>query len=191
MNAGPVLWYLTRGSGAVTLLLLTAAVVLGITTRTHRAGLRWPRFVTAGLHRNVSLLVVVFLAVHVATTVIDGYAPIGWLDALVPFRSAYRPLLLGLGALAADLLLALVVTSLLRRRIGQRGWRAVHRLAYACWPVAFVHGLGVGSDTGQAWMLVLDACAAAAVGAAVVWRLTDRGPAAARPTALTREVIQS
>ncbi|HKE99822.1 MAG TPA: ferric reductase-like transmembrane domain-containing protein [Actinomycetes bacterium] len=189
MTGGHALWYLTRGSGAVTLVLLTAAVVLGITTSVRWAGRHWPRFVTAALHRNVSLLVVVFLALHVATTVLDGYAPIGWLDALVPFGSAYRPLWLGLGAVALDLLVAVAVTSLLRRRIGRRAWRAVHWLAYACWPVALVHGVGTGSDNRQAWMLTLDALAAAAVLAAAGWRLSARATAPAH--GLTGEMIRS
>jgi DMSO/TMAO reductase YedYZ heme-binding membrane subunit len=165
------LWYLTRGSGAVTLLLLTGTVVLGIANTARWASPDWPRFVTERLHRNLSLLVLVFLALHVATTVVDGYAPIRWLDAVLPFRSAYRPLWLGLGAVAFDLLLALLVTSLLRARIGHGAWRAVHWLAYACWPVAFAHGLGTGSDPGHAWMLAVEVVAAAAVLAAGWWRL--------------------
>src|SRR5205823_8887073 len=82
----------------------------------------------------------------------DGFAPIHWLDALVPFASSYRPVWLGLGAVALDLLLALTVTSLLRTRIGYRPWRALHWLAYAAWPVALVHALGTGSDARLGWM---------------------------------------
>src|SRR5581483_4638934 len=141
------LWYLTRGSGLIALVLLTASVVLGVREVKRWATERWPRFMTAALHKNVSLLSVVFLGVHIATTVVDGFAPIGWLDAVVPFRSPYRPLWLGLGALSVDLLLALVVTSLLRARIGYRTWKAVHWAAYACWPVAVLHGMGTGTDT--------------------------------------------
>ena len=167
----PALWYLTRGSGAVTLLLLTGTLVIGIANSARWASPGWPRFVTERLHRNLSLLVLVFLGLHVATTVVDGYVPIRWLDAVVPFRSAYRPLWLGLGAVALDLLLAVLVTSLLRARIGHGAWRAVHWLAYACWPVAFAHGLGTGSDPGNAWMLAVEVVAAAAVLAAGWWRL--------------------
>ena len=176
----PALWYLTRGSGAVTLVLLTATVVLGIANSARWATAGWPRFVTEGLHRNLSLLAVGFLALHVVTTVVDGYVPIRWLDAVVPFRSAYRPLWLGLGAVALDLLAAVLVTSLLRARLGHRAWRAVHWLAYGCWPVAFAHGLGTGSDPGRAWMLAVDVAAAGAVLAAGWWRL---GVAPGRATA--------
>ena len=134
---GRLLWYLTRGSGLVALVLLTASVVLGVLEVKRWKTERWPRFITAGLHKNLSLLAVVFLGMHIATTVVDGFAPIGWLDAVLPFRSGYRPLWLGLGAVAVDLLIALVVTSLLRGRIGYRAWRAVHWVAYLTWPAAF------------------------------------------------------
>jgi sulfoxide reductase heme-binding subunit YedZ len=115
--------------------------------------------------------VLVFLAVHIASSVIDAFAPIPWIAAVVPYASSYRPFWLGLGALAFDLLIALVVTSLLRQRIGLRTWRAVHWLAYACWPIAFVHGLGTGSDGRVGWVQALDLVCLAAVVGAVVWRL--------------------
>jgi sulfoxide reductase heme-binding subunit YedZ len=176
----PALWYLTRGSGVVTLVLLTGTVVLGITTSSRWASPQWPRFVTEGLHRNLSLLVLVFLALHVTATVVDGYVPIRWLDAVVPFGSAYRPAWLGLGALALDLLVAVAITSLLRARLGYRTWRMAHWLAYACWPVALLHGLGIGSDTRQAWMLVIDAIAVGSAAAALWWRLAMARPARGR-----------
>jgi sulfoxide reductase heme-binding subunit YedZ len=172
--AGPSpLWYLTRGTGLVTLLLLTASVVLGV-LQVRRWGS--PRFVVVSLHRAVSLLVVALLAVHVATAVLDGFAPIRLLDAVLPFAGAYRPVWLGLGAVALDLLVALTVTSLLRRRLGLRAWRAVHWVAYGCWPVALVHGWGTGSDTRSAWMLAVTLACTAAVLAAVMWRLAGAPP---------------
>ncbi|MDQ1533224.1 MAG: methionine sulfoxide reductase heme-binding subunit, partial [Actinomycetota bacterium] len=170
-NNAKALWYLTRGTGVVTLLLLTASVVLGILQVTRWSSARWPRFVTAGLHKNVSLLVVVFLSVHIATAVIDPFAPIRWLDAIVPFGSAYRPLWLGLGAIGCDLLIALIVTSLLRVRIGYSRWRLVHWLSYACWPVALVHGLGTGSDTRHPWALSIEALSVVLVAGAAWWRI--------------------
>jgi predicted ferric reductase len=169
------LWYLTRGSGVVSLLLLTVSVVLGVTTAVRWATARWPRFIVEGLHKNASLLSVVFLVIHIVTAIADGYVPIRWIDAVLPFGSQYRPFWLGLGALAFDLTLAVIVTSLLRVRIGHRVWRAVHWMAYACWPVAVIHGLGTGSDSSQTWMLVVDAAAIAAVAAAVWWRLAVSG----------------
>ena len=116
------------------------------------AGARTPRFVVDGLHRNVSLLVVVLLAAHIVTSLLDPFAHLRVLDAVVPLASRYRPLWLGFGALAFDLLIALIVTSVLRARLGLRAWRAVHWAAYACWPVAVLHGLGTGTDARSAWL---------------------------------------
>jgi hypothetical protein len=190
-SAGPsALWYLTRGTGLVTLLLLTASVVLGV-LQVQRWGS--PRFVVVSLHRAISLLVVVFLAVHVLTAVLDGFAPIRLLDAVLPFTGTYRPIWLGLGALAFDLIVALTVTSLLRRHLGLSAWRAVHWLAYACWPVALVHGWGTGSDTRTPWMLATTFACAAAVLGALAWRLASDWSANARvrSTALGATVVGS
>lgn len=175
------LWYLSRGTGIVALLLLTASVLLGVLTVHRYASPGLPRFVTAGLHRNIALLVLLLLAAHIATAVADSYAPIHWLDAVVPLASAYRPVWLGLGALSFDLLLAVVGTSLLRHRLGARTWRAVHWLTYAAWPVAVLHGLGTGTDTKVSWVLLVTAGCVLAVVAAVVTRLVL---AAGAPTGL-------
>lgn len=166
------LWYLSRGTGAITLVLLSMSVILGITgTLRWRPGARTPRFVVDGLHRNVSLLVVVLLCAHVLTAILDPFAHLRVVDAFVPLASRYRPLWLGLGALALDLLVALIVTSVLRARLGLRTWRAVHWAAYLCWPVAVLHGLGTGTDVRSTWLLVLTAACAAGVVAAAAIRL--------------------
>jgi sulfoxide reductase heme-binding subunit YedZ len=139
----------------------------------------WPRFAVGWVHRNLTLLSIVFVALHVVTTVADGYAPIGLKDALIPFASPYRPVWLGLGAVAFDLLLALVVTSYLRRHIGARLWRGVHWLAYVSWPVALVHSLGTGSDARATWLVALGAVCLAAVAASVLARVAVGGGAPA------------
>lgn len=171
-------WYLTRGSGVVALLLLTASICLGIATTLRWRTSRLPRFAVAGVHRTVTLVAIVFVSLHVVTTVLDRYAPIGWKDAVVPFVSPYRPVWLGLGAVAFDLLLALVVTSLLRARIGQRIWRATHWLAYASWPIALVHSLGTGSDARSTWLPAVAVACVLAVGLTLGARLVS-GPGAA------------
>ena len=188
---GRALWYLTRGTGVVALLLLTSVVVLGIVNSVRWSSDAWPRFVLQRVHRNLSLLAVVFVCIHVASSVIDAFAPIRWIDAVLPFASPYRPLWLGLGAVAFDLILALVATSLLRARIGHRSWRAVHWLAYACWPVALLHGLGTGTDAKQTWMLALDVLCLLAVLGATWWRLGAGQPVwtAARRGALAATLL--
>lgn len=167
----PALWYLSRGSGAVSLILLSVAVVLGIVDQRRWRSERWPRFTLHGLHRWVSLFAVSFLSVHIASAVLDSFAPIRLLDAVIPFRGTYRPLWLGFGALAFDMLLAVTVTSLLKKRIATRAWRTVHWLSYAAWPVAVVHGLGTGSDVRAGWLLAITLACAAGVWIAVFVRV--------------------
>jgi len=183
--SGPTtLWYLTRATGVVALLLLTAAVVLGVLSSIRWRSERLPRFLVGGLHRNVTLLAIAFVVVHVVTTVADGYAPVGLKDALIPFLSPYRPVWLGLGAVAFDLLLALVATSFLRARLGYRMWRAVHWLAYASWPVALLHSFGTGSDARFGWMAVLGfGCFALVAGSVLVRVGRSSTPPAPRVTA--------
>ena len=169
---GPsALWYATRGTGAIALVLLTVSVVLGVGEMRAWRPAGAPRFAIAAMHRTVSLLAVALLAVHVMTTVLDPFPPIGVLNAVVPFQTSYRPLWLGLGTVGSDLLVALVLTSLVRRRLGFRIWRGVHWFAYACWPVALLHGIGAGSDTKAAWMLALTLACVVAVSVAVIARL--------------------
>lgn len=177
---GPGLWYATRATGLVTLLLLTTSVLLGVLTAGRFASVRWPRFLTLGLHRNISLLVLVFLVLHVGTTVLDTYTSISLTAAFIPFVSSYKTGWLGLGAVALDLLIALVATSLIRGRLGHRAWRRVHWLAYACWPVALLHGLGIGSDRSVTWVLTLSLACVAVVVAAATWRLLTASREGAR-----------
>jgi methionine sulfoxide reductase heme-binding subunit len=170
----------------ISLVLLTASVALGVAEVVRFATPRWPRFVVAALHRNVSLLATAFLAVHIVTAVADSFAPIRIIDVFVPFVGTYRPLWLGLGAVGLDLLLALVITSLLRERIGYRAWRAVHWAAYACWPVALLHGLGTGSDTRARWAVFVNVGCLVAVVAAIWVRvgLTRTVPSGRRALAV-------
>lgn len=166
------LWYASRSAGVISLVLLTAVMVLGlVTTARLELGSRW-RFVVHGLHRNLSLLTVLFLAIHILAAILDPYAGLGWRDALIPFTSSYRPFYLGLGVVAMEVLAALVLTGLLRRWIGRALFRLVHWAAYACWPIALVHGLGTGSDVRQGWFYVLSvACVSATVAGFLSWRL--------------------
>jgi sulfoxide reductase heme-binding subunit YedZ len=169
-----LLWYTTRGAGAVSLVLLSAVVVLGILSvlRVQTSG--WPRFLTVGLHRNLALMTLLFLSLHIVTAVVDPFTHLGWLAAVVPFSSYYRTFWLGLGTIAFELLLAIVVTSLVRGWIGQQAWRLVHWLTYISWPVAVLHGVGTGTDAWSAWLFALQALCVAAVLGAVGYRLVAR-----------------
>lgn len=176
LASGSLTWYLARSTGAVALILLTASVALGVADVRRISSERWPRFVIDALHRNVALLSVCFLGVHILTSVLDTFTSIPLIDAVVPFIGSYRPFWLGLGAISFDLLIAVTITSLLRQRIGYSTWRAVHWLSYASWPIALVHGLGTGSDTKATWMLTLDLLCLVVVFFAIGTRLSSIWP---------------
>jgi methionine sulfoxide reductase heme-binding subunit len=166
-------WYAARGTGVVALIMLSIVMVLGIGSRSGRPAFGLPRFAVNLVHRNASLLAVVLLAIHVGTLLIDPYAQLHLVDVVVPFAAPYRTAWVGFGTVALDLIVALVVTSLLRARIGQRTWQVLHWLAYAAWPVAWIHGIGAGTDRGSAWYLAIAALCAASVLATVAWRCTS------------------
>lgn len=164
---GQTLWYATRAAGLVTLLLLTGSVVLGIATRLEVGGRRLPAFVTGALHRNVSFMALTMLVIHVVTIMVDGYAPVRWIDTLVPFVSRYHGWGLGLGVVASDLFLVLIVNSAFRSKLPFPLWRAIHWAAYVSWPSAIWHGLVIGTDRHTPWMIALNvACIAVVAGAA-------------------------
>jgi DMSO/TMAO reductase YedYZ heme-binding membrane subunit len=174
---GQTLWFASRACGLVSLVLLTATTVLGALHTGRAASATWPRFVLHGLHRNLALLAVVFVAVHVAAAIIDPYAGIRWIDAVIPFASRYHPFWTGLGATALDLLVALVVSSLVRTHLPLAFWQRLHRAAYGLWPVALIHGLGLGgSDSELGWVRAIDVACALAVAAAIAARLRARHP---------------
>ena len=170
-HGSTALWYLTRATGLVSLIVLSATVVLGTVASVGWTTDRWPRFLSQSVHRNLSLFCLALIGIHIVSTVGDGYVPIGLTDAVIPFRSPYRPIWVGLGALALDMLLAVAITSALRRRIGVAAWRGVHWLAYACWPIAAVHGLGSGSDARLPGAMLVFVVCTGSVAAAVAWRL--------------------
>lgn len=166
------LWYASRATGVVTLLLLTAVLLLGILVNRQGRLPGLPSFAVTGLHRNVSLLAVAFLAIHVITAIVDPYVTIGLAAAVLPFVSSYQPFWLGIGAISLDLIAALILTSLARARMGRRAWRGIHWLAYAAWPLAVAHSLGSSSDARGGLVLgVLTGCVLA-VAFALAWRVS-------------------
>jgi methionine sulfoxide reductase heme-binding subunit len=165
------LWYTTRATGLMALILLTLTMVLGITTTTRARARNWPGFAHQELHRRVSMIAVVFLALHVLTSVLDTYVSIGWAAIVVPFTSGYGRFWVGVGAISLDLMLAVFATSLLRARMRPGTWRAVHWLAYLSWPIALAHTFGMGTDAGESWVVALGVACVLAVAVALVWRL--------------------
>jgi sulfoxide reductase heme-binding subunit YedZ len=187
MSQDTAFWYASRATGVIALLLLTAVLVLGILVNRQGRLPGLPRFAVTSLHRNISLLSVAFIVVHVLTAVLDSYVSIPLISSVVPFASGYERFWLGLGTVSLDLMLAMIITSLLRGRLNRILWRAIHLLAYLSWPVAFAHSIGSSTDLQRGWLLGLGIACAVAVAAAVGWRLAGAArqlPRAARVAAL-------
>jgi methionine sulfoxide reductase heme-binding subunit len=171
MLTNEALWALGRGSGITALAFLTVSIALGIATRSGRRVVALPRFAVADVHRFAALAGTLLVALHVGLLFFDPYAQLRLVDFVVPFLGAYRPFWLGLGTLALDLLIVVIISSLLRHRLGLRIFRAAHWATYALWPIALAHALGNGTDTGRPWFLVFAGCCAVTVATTLVWRL--------------------
>ncbi len=167
------LWYASRSTGVVCLVLTTTVVLLGLLVARQRRLPGLPKFGVVHLHRYLSLLAVGFVVVHILTAVVDSYVAISVAAAIIPFVSAYKPLWLGLGAVSVDLMAAVILTSLVRGRIGRKTWRGVHWLAYGAWPIAVAHSIGTGPDLRSGPLLGLTLGSVAAVLAAIAWRVSE------------------
>ena len=172
ITASTAPWYASRATGVVSLLLFTAVMVLGILVNRQGRLPGLPRFAVTNLHRNLSLLAVIFLVIHIVTAVMDSFVSIPLISAVVPFTSGYEGFWLGLGAISLDIMLALIVTSLIRGRLNRKVWRAVHWLAYASWPIAFAHSIGSSADLQRGLLLDLAVACALLVAGSLVWRVT-------------------
>jgi methionine sulfoxide reductase heme-binding subunit len=172
-------WYITRATGIVTLVLLTLTMVLGLTTTARTRARNWPGFAQQELHRRLSMMAMVFLAIHVLTSILDTYVHIGWAAIVVPFTSPYSRFWVAMGTIALDLMAAVFLSSLLRPRIRPRVWRGIHWLAYGCWPLALAHTFGMGTDAGEGWVIALGAACIASVLVALLWRLRSTAKRAA------------
>jgi methionine sulfoxide reductase heme-binding subunit len=175
-------WVTTRAAGYTAFLLLTASVALGLLLSSPLRSARWPRFATTELHRFVTLLTLVFIAVHVLVALLDGFIGFSLSEVLVPFTSHYRPMWMGLGIVSAYLAAAVWASSWLQRRIGYRWWRRLHYATFGVYVGAALHGLGSGSDAGWAWSRIIYVVSFVLVVGLLMLRLPTRAdPASARP----------
>jgi sulfoxide reductase heme-binding subunit YedZ len=185
----PTMGTVSAATGVISMVLLSVVVILGILLDRRVRMLALPRFAGLSVHRYASLLAVSFLALHILTAVIAPFARIRLLAIVVPLTSQYERPWLALGTVATDVLIAIISTSLLRRRLSYPVWRAVHWLAYVCWPVALAHSLGTGGGMRSGRLLVLAIGCSGAVLAAAGWRLAGAlrsGAVPPRPTGLSR-----
>jgi methionine sulfoxide reductase heme-binding subunit len=183
------LWYATRASGIVALILLTLTMVLGLVTTSRARARNWPGFAQQEIHRRISMIAVVFLAIHVATSILDSYVHIGWFAVVVPFTSPYSRFWVGLGTIALDLMVAVFVSSLFRAHLTPGTWRAIHWLAYVSWPIALAHTFGLGTDSREHWVIALGALCVLSVGLSVAWRVRATAKRRAVLSTVTRHAI--
>jgi hypothetical protein len=177
-------WDVARAGGLASYALLTVAVSLGLVLRNRWQTSRWPRVVTNELHGYVSLLSLLFIAIHVSAVAVDPFTRFGLAAVVVPFATHYRTVWMSLGIVSLYLLLAVWVSSKLRTRIGHRAWRALHPLSFAVYAAATLHGLGTGSDTRTPWATSAYVVSVSLVGSLVAFRLIAPPGVGARPRPL-------
>jgi hypothetical protein len=166
-----ITWDMARAGGLTAYVLLTLSIVLGLTLSIRWQNARWPRLITNDMHRFVTLLTLVFVAVHGLASWLDPFMRFGWAELLVPLLSHYRPLWMALGIVAGYLALALWISTELRSRIGYSLWRRLHGLSFVVYALATEHGLATGSDTRAPWALALYVTSAFLVGSLLCYRL--------------------
>ncbi len=191
MISGTALWYASRATGVISLILLSVVAILGIAVNRQGRLPGLPRFAVTGLHRSLSLLTVAFLGTHIVTAIADGYVHIPWLSTIVPFSSSYERFWIGLGTVAVDMTAAVIVTSLLRARLRPAVWRAVHWLAYASYPVTLVHSMGASKDLRSGWLLALTMATVFAVVTAIGYRVIDASAAIPRPRRVPQQLVRT
>jgi sulfoxide reductase heme-binding subunit YedZ len=170
VTSNPIDWYAARAAGVAAYVILSAVVALGIGMAGRAPTRVWPRFAVETVHRFGGLLVGTFVAIHILTIAIDSFLPFSLAQLAVPLLSTYRPIWVGLGIAAAELLLALAVTNHYRDRIPYAWWRKAHYLNFAVWGAATAHGIGSGTDRSAPWLIAIFALAVGAVTAAAAWR---------------------
>ncbi|GAA4416360.1 hypothetical protein GCM10023148_13440 [Actinokineospora soli] len=179
---------LARATGVVAWVLLSCSVGVGVVLR---SGLvTGPRRVRAQeAHQFVAVLAVVATLAHLAALPLVAGLGIGWRQLVIPFTRADSAHAQACGVLAVDLLVAVTVTSWLRRRLAWRWWRRVHALALPLFALATAHGLLAGSTAGR-WILA-SLLAALATGALVIRLRRNRTAAPEQPDAPLRLLIRA
>jgi predicted ferric reductase len=179
-----LLWVLERATGITALVLLVISTVWGLLLSTRVLGPRMRSRDLLADHRFLSSLAVVFTAAHVLGALVQRHVDVGVRGALIPFASAWEPLAMALGTIAAYLLAAVYVTSLARARIGPRAWRAIHHAGFALFWVAALHTLLAGTDASAPLLRWGVVAAMAVVSALVLVRVA--APRGARTAGVRR-----
>ncbi len=182
-DAGTASWDASRAAGFASYLLLWASVVTGVAIHMRFRAVGGPPTVLLEVHRVASVLALSFVAAHVLGLLVDPVVRFSVLDAVAPFTSGYRPLQVGMGAIAQWLLVAVLATTAAAARLPYAAWRRVHFLSFPCYALALVHGITSGTSTGDSLALALYTGTAAGVAAVLVVRVAGRGWVTAGETA--------
>jgi sulfoxide reductase heme-binding subunit YedZ len=176
-------WLVSRAAGIVALALISLSVLIGLTMATkilRRPGL--PRKL-ARLHEHVALVALAAIAVHGLSLLGDGWLHAGPRGILVPFAMGYRPLFTGLGIIAGYLAALLGLSFYVRRTIGTRLWRKMHRATVAVWILGVVHTVGAGTDATTVWLRLMMLVMGAPIVFLALLRALQSGKPSARPQA--------
>ena len=164
-------WYVARASGLVAWILLTFTVVWGILLSTKVLGRRPTPTWLLDLHRFVGGATVVFVGVHLAAIFLDSFVHFDLVALFVPFASAWNPAAVAWGIVALYLLVAVEITSLLRRALPNRFWRRVHYASFPIFALATIHGLTAGTDSRTTFAVMVVSGAVLCVGLLTATRL--------------------
>jgi predicted ferric reductase len=181
----PYFWYTTRATGMVALILFTIVVTMGTLVANRVGGTYVGRFEINELHRSLSIVAMLFLVIHILSTVLDSYVSTGLISAIAPFTSSYRRLPVAIGTIAFDLMLCVWVSSLLKVRIKNSSWRFIHWFSWLAFASAATHSFLTGSDSHKPWGLVVIGLCVFVVAMAGLWRFFGRPVRAAGRTALS------
>jgi len=172
LTSSPVAWYAARAGGVVAYLLLTAVVLLGLQMSSRRRIERWPRIALEDVHRFVAFAAGSFVVIHIAAIAIDSYLPFSLKSLAIPFISRYRPTWVGLGIVAAELMLAVAIANRMRGRfLSYAAWRKTHYATFVVWCAASVHGIASGTDRSSFWLVALTVVSVGAVAGMTMWRV--------------------
>jgi methionine sulfoxide reductase heme-binding subunit len=152
---GYVWWLVSNASGIVALLLISLSVVIGLAMAARILKRANVRRASARLHEHVALAALAAIAAHGLTLLGDHWLRPGWRGITIPFALAYRPGFTGIGIIAGYIAVVLGPSFYLRRRIGARRWRKLHRGIVVVWILSSVHALGAGSDASKLWLRVV------------------------------------
>lgn len=176
-------WLASRSLGIVAIVVLGTSVALGLTMSGRLARKPGLPAKVKRLHEASALVTLGLVAAHAGLLLADGYLRPGLAGIALPFQLAYQPFFTGIGIIAGWLMAIIALSFYVRKRIGVKTWRWMHRWTLAVYVLALGHVIGAGTDGRSAWMLAMLAILTAPSVFALSYRLLPSAPrgAAAGP----------